>query len=59
MVVRTMSNQSERGDAEIAVANAWSLLIDFEEIDTEIRYGAIDHAISELRNARRALPDDY
>jgi len=52
------SDSSEQ-EAEIAVANARSLLSDFEDVDTEVRHGAIDHAIDELRNARRALPDDY
>ena len=45
--------------AEMAVANARSLLSDFEEVGTEIKYGSIKHAIDELENARRALPDDY
>lgn len=42
-----------------AVARARSFLKDFEEADTEVRYGAIKHAIDELENARRELPDDY
>lgn len=50
---------SDQSDAEMAVSNARALLSDFEDVDTEVRHGAIDHAIEELRNARRALPDDY
>ncbi len=45
-------------DDEIAVANARSLLSDYEDVDTETRHGAIKHAIGELENARRELPDE-
>lgn len=56
------SDQSSDGDVEQAVTaikNARSMLSDFEEVDTEIRHGAIKHAIDELQNAQRALPDEY
>ena len=53
------SGETERDDAEVAVANARSLLSDFEDVGTEVRHGSIKHAIEELRNAREALSDDY
>lgn len=46
-------------DAEMAVSNARGLLSDFEEVSVEVKHGSIEHAIAELQNARRALPDDY
>jgi len=46
-------------DADAAVANARSLLDDFEDVSVEEQHGAIEHAIAELRNARRALPEEY
>jgi len=56
------SKQSSDSDAEqavMAVRNARSMLSDFEDVDTEVRHGAIKHAIEELQNAQRALPNDY
>jgi len=53
------NRETERDDAEVAVANARSLLSDFEDVGTEVRHGSIKHAIEELRNAREALSDDY
>jgi len=56
------SNETPSGEgdrAEMAVRNARGLLSDFEEVETEVKYGSIKHAIEELRNARRALSDDY
>ena len=50
---------TERDDAGMAVANARSLRNEFEDESTELRYGAIKHAIAELENARRALPEEY
>lgn len=41
------------------VANARALLSDFEDESTEVRHGSIKHAISELENAKRRLPDEY
>lgn len=46
-------------DAESAVANARAMIADFEDISVEEKHGAIKHAIAELENARRALPEDY
>lgn len=43
--------------AEDCVANARSLLSDFEDVDAEIQAGSIKHAIAELENARRRLPN--
>lgn len=43
---------------EDCVANARSLLSDFEEESTEIQDGSLKHAIDELQNARRGL-DEY
>lgn len=45
--------------AETNVANARAMLSDFEDVSIEVKDGSIKHAIEELRNARRALPDDY
>ena len=53
------ANPEPAEDAVMAIRNARSLLSDFEDADTEIRHGAIKHAIAELQNARRALPDEY
>lgn len=44
--------------ATASVRNAVALLNDFEDVSTEVQHGAIKHAIEELRNARRELPDD-
>lgn len=46
-------------DADAAVANARALLRDFEDESVEVKHGSIKHAMDELRNARRALPEDY
>jgi len=46
-------------DAETAVDSARHFLSDFEELSVEEQHGAIEHAENELRNARRALPEDY
>lgn len=46
-------------DPETYVANARSLLADFEDESVEVQHGAIKHAIEELRCARRELPDEY
>lgn len=45
--------------ASACIANARALLDDFEEVSIEVKHGALKHAIEELRNAKRALPDDY
>lgn len=45
--------------AERNVANARALLDDFEDVTVEVQHGSIKHALEELRNARRKLPDDY
>lgn len=50
-------NQTDRADQN--VANARALLSDFEDETVEVKHGSIKHAIEELRNARRALPDEY
>lgn len=50
---------SEPERAERCVANARALLSDFEESGTEVRHGTLKHAIEELKNAKRALPDEY
>lgn len=50
---------SEQEKAVNSIQNARELLDDFEDLDTEMQHGAISHAISELENAKRALPDDY
>lgn len=55
-----MSGASEETErAAQCVANARVLLKDFEDESVEVQHGSIKHAIEELRNARRALPDDY
>jgi hypothetical protein len=58
-----MSEPCQKGDdlerAEQNVRSAVALLDDFEDVSVEVKHGAIKHAIEELRNARRALPDDY
>ena len=41
------------------VRSAVALLSDFEDCSVEVKHGAIGHAIEELKNARRALPDEY
>lgn len=46
-------------EAEQYVENAVALLDGFEDEDTEIKVGSVLHAIEELQNARRALPDDF
>jgi hypothetical protein len=46
-------------DADAAVANARAMISDFEDITVEEKHGAIKHAIAELENARRALPENY
>jgi hypothetical protein len=46
-------------EAVTAIQNARSLLRDFEEVSVEERHGVIKHAIDELENAQRRLPDDY
>lgn len=46
-------------DPDASVANARAMISDFEDITVEEQYGAIKHAIAELENARRALPDNY
>lgn len=56
-----MSGDTENGAierADQAVANARAMLYDFEGETLEVRYGSIKHAIDELQNARRALPDE-
>lgn len=55
----TADNDESHPDAVMAVRNARGMISDFEEISLEERHGAIKHAIEELQNARRALPDDY
>ena len=57
-----MSNDAKEAEierSETAVANARALLSDFEEVRVEVKHGSIKHAMDELRNARRALPDEY
>ena len=39
------------------VQAARALLSEYEDVDTETRYGIIKHAIGELQNARRALDE--
>jgi 5-methylcytosine-specific restriction endonuclease McrA len=51
--------ESDIDRAERNVANARALLSDFDEVSLEVKHGSIDHAIEELQNARRALPDDF
>lgn len=46
-------------DATQYVANARALLHDFEDISLEEQHGSIKHALAELENARRQLPDEY
>jgi len=46
-------------DADASVANARALLQDFEDVSIEEQHGAIEHAIAELENARRNLPEEY
>lgn len=53
------TQQSDIQQSERAVANARSLLSDFDDVSVEVKHGSIKHAIAELKNARRALPDDY
>ena len=45
--------------ADASVRAARSLLRDFEQVSVEEQHGAIEHAISELRNAKRELPENY
>ena len=45
--------------AIVHVQSARSLLSDFEDVGTELRHGSIEHAIAELENARRELPDEF
>lgn len=53
-----MSKTSTK-DANQNVASARAHLDDFEDEPLEVKYGAIKHAIDELQNAKRKLPDDY
>ena len=46
-------------DADVAVANARALLNDFEDVTVEEKHGIVEHALDELRNARRDLPEHY
>lgn len=46
-------------DADHHVAAARSHLADFEDATVEEQHGAIEHAIAELRNGKRELPEDY
>lgn len=50
---------SEIGRAEQNVASARAMLADFEDESLEVKHGSLKHAIEELKNARRALPNDY
>lgn len=45
--------------AQNHVSSGRAMLRDFEDGTVEEQYGQIKHAIEELENARRALPDDY
>lgn len=54
-----MSADHDTSEAEAAVQNARSFLADFEDESLEVQHGTIEHAISELQNAKRALPDEY
>lgn len=54
-----LNSDDPHPEAVTAIQNARSLLRDFEAIDTEERHGVIKHAIEELKNAQRRLPDDY
>lgn len=40
------------------VASARGILEGFEHCSLEAKHGAIKHAIAELQNAQRALPDE-
>ncbi|CDK38144.1 hypothetical protein [Halorubrum sp. AJ67] len=53
-----MSDTNDTTEAEAAVGNARAFLSDFEDESLEVQHGAIEHAISELQNAKRALPDE-
>ncbi|GGC72473.1 hypothetical protein [Haloferax sulfurifontis] len=46
-------------DDNSAVAAAKSMLAGYGDLTVEEKHGAIQHAIAELENARRALPEDY
>lgn len=50
---------AEKSEADRYVAAARSMLNGFEDESVEVKHGAVKHAIDELENARRALPDDY
>ena len=52
-----MTEQSEAALNHVRAAR--SMISDFEDADTEIRHGSIEHAIAELENARRELPNEY
>lgn len=54
-----MSDNHDTTEAEAAVQNARSFLTDFEDESLEVQHGTIEHAISELQNAKRALPDEF
>lgn len=51
--------ETEVEQAEHNVQCARDLLRDFEDDSIEVKDGSLKHAINELRNARRRLPDDY
>ena len=57
MASDTTTDDRERASQN--VASARFLLADFDEVSLEQQHGAIKHAIAELKNARRALPDEY
>ena len=57
-MVRDTDQMKDLSSDEVSVKNARSLLSDYEDVGVEVRYGAIKHAIVELKNARRALPDE-
>lgn len=46
-------------EAAANVSAARSLLSDFEDVSLEEQHGILQHAVNELENAQRELPNDY
>ena len=53
-----MNTNTDTSEADQYVANARAMVHDFEVISPEEKRGAIKHAIAELQNARRSLPNE-
>jgi len=56
--MRADQSDTETSRADQNVASARGILEGFEHCSIEAKHGAIKHAIAELENAQRNLPDD-